>query len=148
MVQGHIKQRLVKRNGTGFKEKLRVVHSVKTRRSNYDYQLDYPPDATDADLVRDLRTLKAMAEEQADAMDGLDNFVNQSISSGGLSALITSVTVHFEKPYHCQLILTFYINERRFWATKFFEAGTPSQLPQQPALEAFVFAYLNELAAD
>jgi translation initiation factor 2 beta subunit (eIF-2beta)/eIF-5 len=148
MAHGSIKQRLVKRNGQGFKEQLKVLHSVTTRRSNYDYHVDYPPDATDADIVRDLRTLKNMADEQADAMDALDSLLNQTYTSSGLTALITSVTVHFEKPHHCQLMLTFYIKERRFWATKTFEAGTPNQLPQQPVLEAFVFAYLNELAAD
>jgi hypothetical protein len=146
--QGKLKRRVVRRNASGFKDRIHVTHSITTRRSEHDYDIQYPPDVTDAEIVRDLRVLKGMASEQADAMDALDSFLNQTIISGGLSALITSVSAHFEKPHHCQLLLTFYINERRFWVTKVFEAGTPSQLPDSNFLTAFVTTYLNELAAD
>lgn len=146
--QGKLKRRIVKRNPSGFRNKIHVTHNVTTRRSDYDYDIQYSPDVTDTEIARDLRTLKTMADEQADLMDTLDSFVNEVVTSGSLSALITSISVHFEKPYHCQLLFTFYINERLFWVSKTFEAGTPNQLPNRAFLEAFVTTYLNELAAD
>lgn len=145
---GQLKRRVVKRNASGFKDKIHVTHSIKTHRTVHDYDIQYPPDVQDSDIVRDLRVLKGMADEQATLMDELEPFLNETLTSSGLSALITSVSIHFEKPHHCQLLFTFYINERRFWVNKVFEAGTPSQLPDRAFLEAFVTTYLNELAND
>jgi hypothetical protein len=143
-----LKRREIRRGQNGFAQKIQVIHTVKSRRAEYDFDILYEPDVTDRDIARDSRRLAAMADEQADAMDALDPFLNTTISSGGLSALITSVSVHFENTQKCQLLLTFYINQRQFWVSKTFEAGTPSQLPNSNFLTAFVTTYLNALAAE
>jgi hypothetical protein len=146
--QAQLKFRQMVRDGAGKRSKLTVTHTVKSRLAEYNYQYDYYPDTTDAQLAQHMRLLCRQQDERDDKQDEHSPYVGQTIAAAGYTAFIGSINAHIEKPNQCFLILTFWVNERHQWVFHKWEAGTPSQLPTTSDVTAFITAHLTEMSRD
>jgi hypothetical protein len=148
MTTAKLKRRVVDRHPqTGERHRVRILHTVQSRRSNYDYELEYPPTVTDAQVVKDMKTLERMADEQADFQDVMDSLYNTTVSSSGLSATIGDAAIHIASPLVCKLLVRA-TTSKGFVFRKDYEAGTPSQLPSVGKVTADIAAFLDDLALD
>jgi hypothetical protein len=146
--QAQLKYKLLKRSPTGKKQSLKVIHSVKSRLAEYDYQFDYHPDTTDAELARDMRVLCQRQDECDAKQEEHAPLVKQTLSAAGYTAYVGSIAAHIEKPNECFLHLAFWVQERHQWVYHRWEAGTPSQLPTSAQVTDFIVAHLTEMADD
>jgi hypothetical protein len=145
---GALREKRIIRNKAGKKERVEVVHSVGSARSNYHYVMQYPPDVTDAILARDNRALRKMADEQDAKQAEYDALINQTIQSSGLSALVGNCHIHIERPFQCKVLLNLWLPDFSMWVSHEWEAALPSQLPASDVITKFATDYLDDIATD